>query len=112
VRTRPAIRFPLSLPLACFLLTPASLLAFELRFGPEEFVQAGGSDLAVAGYSVPSFVHWDGDGLPDLIVGEGSGLEAGKVRVYLNGGTPTAPQFDSFTYAQSLGADLIRTGGG
>ena len=112
MRTRPALRLPLVLLLTSVLLAPVSLPAYELRFGDEELVQAGGSDLAVFGYSVPSLVHWDGDGLPDLIVGEGDGITAGKVRVYLNGGTPIAPQFGSFAYAQSLGADLSRTGGG
>ena len=69
-------------------------------FGPEELVQAGGADLAVPGYSVPSLVHWDGDGLRDLVVGEGGGSGAAKVRVYLNDGTASAPQFDDWFYAK------------
>jgi hypothetical protein len=81
-----------------------------LLLGPEELVQAGGSDVDVPGYSVPSFVPWDGDNLKDLIVGEG-GVD-GKVRVYLNGGTQSAPQFSSFSYAQSEGADLVVPGVG
>ncbi len=76
--------------------------------GPEEFVQAGGVDIDVPGYSVPSFVHWDGDDREDLIVGEGGGgVAQGKVRVYLNGGTSSAPQFSGFFYAQSNGSDLV-----
>jgi hypothetical protein len=58
-----------------------------LNFGPEEIVQAGGQDIVVPGYSVPSFADWNNDLLQDLIVGEGGNGAAGKVRVYLNRGT-------------------------
>jgi hypothetical protein len=95
------------------LLYPGSEAAADLTLGPEERVHAGGTDLVVPGYSVPSFVSWDGDGLPDLVVGEGGGTSAqGKVRVYLNVGTPGEPAFASFAYAQSLGSDLVVPGGG
>ena len=83
----------------------------QLDLGPQELVQAGGSEIVVPGYSVPSFAHWDGDLLPDLIVGEGSGsFPDGKVRIYLNIGTPEKPLFGEFFYAQSLGSDLIVPG--
>lgn len=77
-----------------------------LDFGPVDYVQAGGTDIVVPGYSVPSLAPWDGDDLPDLVVGEGVTDFPGKVRVYLNTGTPTDPQFLDFFYVQSLGADL------
>ncbi|MFN8179250.1 MAG: FG-GAP-like repeat-containing protein [bacterium] len=87
--------------------------AAQLTFGPAESVQAGGTDLVVTGYSVPSFVLWDGDGLRDLVVGEGGGTSAqGKVRVYLNVGTASEPAFASYFYAQSLGSDLVVPAGG
>jgi len=89
------------------LSTPA---AAQLDLGGEELVQASGVDIAVPPYSVPTFAHWDTDGLPDLIVGQGS--SSGKVRVYLNVGTPSAPLFSSFFYAQSGGSDLVVTGSG
>ena len=84
----------------------------QLNLGPEELVQAGGTDIDVPGYSVPSFVHWDDDGLKDLIVGEGPSSFAGKVRVYLNTGTASAPQFSTYFYAQSSGSDLSVPGSG
>jgi len=84
----------------------------QLNLGPEERVQAGGIDIDVPGYSVPSFVHWDDDGLKDLIVGEGPSSSEGKVRVYLNTGTASAPQFSTFFYAQSGGSDLSVPAGG
>jgi hypothetical protein len=78
----------------------------DLDFGPEQFVQAGGADIVVPGYSVPCFVRWDGDELEDLVVGEGVAEFPGKVRVYLNVGTASAPQFSDYFYAQSRGGDL------
>lgn len=51
----------------------------DLSLGAGELVRAGGADIAVPGYSVPSFTHWDDDGLMDLVVGEGSGpMQAGS----------------------------------
>jgi hypothetical protein len=78
-----------------------------LRLGPEELVQAAGGDIVVSGYSVPSFVDWDNDGDNDLVIGEGpiSSTGKGKVRVYKNVGSASAPQFSGFTYVQSNGSD-------
>jgi hypothetical protein len=77
-----------------------------LNLGPEELVQANGVDIQVPGYSVPSFVDWNNDKLNDLIIGEGGGNVDGKVRVYLNVGTESEPQFSDYFYAQSNGSDL------
>lgn len=51
-------------------LSPLS--AGVLDLGPEDIVQAGGSDVVVVGSSVPSYADWDSDGRMDLVVGEGS----------------------------------------
>jgi len=83
-----------------------------LTLGPMEFVGAGGMDIDVPGYSVPSFAQWNGDGLADLIVGEGSGSDTGKVRVYLNTGSAFQPQFTSYSYVRSDGAVLRLSGSG
>ena len=85
-----------------------------LNLGPEEFVEANGVDILVPGYSVPSFVDWNNDALLDLVIGQGgSAAPPGKVRVYLNVGTESDPQFSSSSYssfyAQSNGADLTCT---
>jgi len=80
----------------------------DLVLGPEELVQANGTNVFVSGYSVPSFVFWNGDDLKDLVVGEGGGSSPeGKVRVYLNVGTQFEPHFASYFYAQSQGSDLV-----
>jgi hypothetical protein len=84
-----------------------------LNLGPEQIVQAGGADITVAGYSVPSYVDWNNDGLTDLVVGEGPDFYMqGKVRVYLNEGTASDPQFSDFFYVQSGSADLAVSGSG
>jgi hypothetical protein len=80
--------------------------AGTLNFGPEQIVQAGGFALTVPGYSVPYYFDWDSDGRSDLIVGQGGGGQTGKVRVYLNQGTSSQPQFSDYQYVQSLGRDL------
>ena len=88
------------------LLTPPHAQA-QLLFGPEQIVQAAGGDLTVPGYSVPSFVDWNNDGLADLVIGDGGGGEPlGKVRVYLNIGSPNAPSFLDYFHAQTGEGDL------
>jgi len=78
-----------------------------LKLGPEALVQAKGVDIQVPGYSVPCLVDWNNDDLADLVVGEGSGAAGpGKVRIYLNVGTESYPQFSDYFYAQSGDADL------
>jgi len=78
----------------------------SLNLGPEEFVQANGVDIQVPGYSVPSFVDWNNDNLKDLVIGEGVGFGDAKVRVYINVGIESNPQFSDYFYAQSNGSDL------
>ncbi len=73
-----------------------------------QVLQAAGANIQVDAYSVPSLADWNADGLPDLIVGEKtidavSKEAVGKVRVYLNHGTPTAPVFTDFFYAKMSG---------
>jgi hypothetical protein len=93
---------------------PAAASAdFLLLLGAEERVEANGADIVVSGYSVPSFEDWDGDGLSDIIVGEGSGISPlARVRVYPNVGIESDPSFEEFFYVQSAGSDLTGTGAG
>jgi hypothetical protein len=96
------------LTVAC-LATVSLSQAADINFGPQQFVQAGGVDIQVPGYSVPSLADWNNDGRRDLIVGEGGGTALGKVRVYLNVGTDAQPVFRDYFYAQSIGGDLTCT---
>ncbi len=98
--------------LALALVGLASPAAAQLDLGSEQFVQSGGVDIDVPGYSTPSMADWNSDGLPDLVVGEGSGTLTPRVRVYLNTGSLGSPAFSSFSYAQSLGSDLTEPGSG
>jgi len=47
-----------------------------------------------AGHAAPLMTDFDGDGVPDLLVGQFDG----RLRVYKNIGTAKAPRFDGFTY--------------
>jgi len=116
VGARPIGRFEataLSAMVLAFAWCCAPARAAGPQFGPEQVVQAGGGDLTVDGYSVPSCADWDNDGLDDLIVGEGGGGHIdGKVRVYLNTGSAAAPRFDDYFYAVSGGSALWVPAGG
>jgi hypothetical protein len=83
-----------------------------LNLGAEELVQANSVDIEVPGYSVPSFADWNNDSLKDLIIGQGGGSGDAKVRVYLNVGTESNPQFSDYFYAQSNWSDLTCPGAG
>jgi len=96
----------LMLTVSALMVTPQQLSASVLNLGLQEFVQAKGSDIQVAGYSVPCLADWNNDGLADLVIGEGGSGSSGKVRIYLNGGTSADPQFSEYFYAKSDGTDL------
>ena len=101
-----------SCALTAMILPAASIAVAQLDLGQEEIIQANGLNISVLGYSVPSYVDWDEDGIADLIVGQGSGTYTGKVRVYLNYGTACEPEFLDYFYVQSLGSDLTLAGSG
>lgn len=86
----------------------------QLNLGPEELIGTeAGTVIEVPGYSVPSFAHWDEDGLRDLVVGEGGYdsvdqvLYDGKIRVYLNVGSLAEPLFEDYFYAQTASGDIV-----
>jgi hypothetical protein len=98
---------------ALLLLLPAAIAAAAPLYGPVETVQAGGAPLQALGYSVPAWCDWNGDNLPDLLVGEGGGaFPNSRIRLYLNQGAPGAPLFGACTYLQAGGGDLISPGSG
>ena len=55
-----------------------------------EIINIGGN-----GYAAPFYADIDGDGVPDLLVGE---FEGGELRIYRNHGTATNPVFKDFEY--------------
>ncbi len=100
------------LPLLTVLLSCSHLTFAGGEFGPVEMVLSDGNQIDVTGYSIPSFVDWDDDGLKDLIVGEGSGSYTPKVRIYKNVGSAASPSFSGYFLAQAAGADLTAVGSG
>lgn len=73
--------------------------------GPVELVAAGGAEIEAPGFSAPSFADWNGDGLDDLVVGEGGAGHPAKVRVYINLGDESGFAFADFFYVQKRGWD-------
>lgn len=64
---------------------------------PPVHVLAGGQPLDVerSGHAAPTVGDFDGDGKPDLLVGQ---YDGGMLRIYRNTGTAAAPVFDTHTY--------------
>ena len=81
----------------------AALHAEPLMLQPAQRVYDGGAALNPGGQAIPCMADWNGDGLPDLLVGY---QPAFKVAVYLNSGSPTEPRFAGFTQVQAGGADI------
>lgn len=52
------------------------------------------------GHAAPILADYDGDGLPDLLVGQ---FGEGKLRIYKNIGTRTEPKFGKFEWLQAGG---------
>jgi hypothetical protein len=80
------------LTLACSCQSPATDALFEPPFRVSD--SKGLIDVD-EGHAAPLFVDFDGDGLPDLLVGQ---FGEGKLRIYKNVGTRAAPRFDGFTW--------------
>lgn len=52
-------------------------------------------DVERSGHAAPFFADFDGDGKPDLLVGQ---FDGGRLRVYRNLGTAGAPRFGEFEW--------------
>jgi hypothetical protein len=76
---------------------PARPPGLAADLAPPVHVLAGGQPLDVEriGHAAPFVGDFDGDGKPDLLVGQ---FDGGKLRIYRNTGTPGAPKFDTYTY--------------
>jgi len=72
-------------------------------------INESGQPISIGNYSAPFFYDWNGDGIPDLIVGEGS-YSANSVRVWLNNGTKSNPSFKTelkFDLAYGEGREIL-----
>jgi hypothetical protein len=64
-------------------------------------VHSGGQPIKVdVGHASPTWADFDGDGLPDLLVGQ---FGNGRMRVYRNVGTRAEPKFDGFEWFHADG---------
>ena len=61
-------------------------------------------DVQRSGHAAPFVGDFDGDGLPDLLVGQ---FADGKLRIYRNVGTRQQPRFDGFEWFKA-GGDFAR----
>jgi hypothetical protein len=57
-------------------------------------------DVQRSGHAAPFVGDFDGDGLPDLLVGQ---YTDGKLRIYRNVGTPKRPRFDGYEWFKAGG---------
>jgi hypothetical protein len=66
-------------------------------------VEADGKPIDVdIGHAAPFLADFDGDGKPDLLVGQ---FDEGKLRIYANAGDARSPAFRNFTWFKA-GADF------
>ena len=55
------------------------------------------------GHLVPCVTDWNSDGSKDLIIGQ---FEAGKIRLYLNQGSDSAPTFNDSEFLHAGGVEI------
>ena len=87
------------------MVTALIALAFaspaKITFAEPFLAKANGQVIKVEiGHAAPILADFDGDKLPDLLVGQ---FGEGKLRIYKNIGSRTAPKFGNFEWFQAGG---------
>jgi hypothetical protein len=87
------------------MVTPLCFLALagapKIELAEPFLVTAGGQPIKVdIGHAAPIYTDFDGDKLPDLLVGQ---FGDGKLRIYKNVGTAQKPKFDKFEWFHANG---------
>ena len=88
--------------LCIFLFSAVFVLADLPKFEDAGLINAGGSPIDLI-FPTPCVYYWDGDGKKDLIVGH---FSSGKVNLYLNTGTNSAPVLGTSSFLKAGGADI------
>ena len=86
----------------------ASVGAEPIQLQPAAYVLTNGSPLDAGDHTIPCVADWNGDGLPDLLLGYQT---ASKVAVYLNSGSTTQPAFTTFADVQAGGTNIYLPSG-
>ena len=96
---RAPVVIKLATPLAPEFATPfasESPTPFASEFAvPFRIADAHGPISVDVGHAAPLIADFDGDGVPDLFVGQ---FGDGKLRIYKNRGSINAPRYDGFTW--------------
>ncbi len=100
---RGSVGIPL-LWLTTLLPTPGHLWSgTPIQLQPAVTLEADAAPLDLGDHAIPCVADWNGDGLPDLLLGYRA---ADKVAVFYNVGTRTQPVFASSTNLQAAGVDI------
>ncbi len=83
-------------------------------FAPDSLLlDAAGLPIKVNQYSCPHLVDWNGDGIPDLVVGEKAADNTGRIRLWRNDGSHSSPRFSYVGEASKEGGgSVLVTAGG
>lgn len=89
--------------LVILLVAVSAMMAWEPLFEDKVKVDLG---TYAPDHADPCFADWDGDGLPDLLIGDFAG---GSIRYFENTGTMSRPKLDDMGYLKADGK-RIRVG--
>ena len=82
-------------------MLPLAVLPGKIELAEPFLAKAAGEVIKVdTGHAAPTFADFDGDKIPDLLVGQ---FGEGKLRIYKNVGTAKAPKFDKFEWFMADG---------
>lgn len=93
----------MKLLIVLMLVAASALMAWEPFFEDSVRVDIGSYNPS---HADPCFSDWNGDGLPDLLVGDFAG---GSIRYFENTGTMSRPKLDDMGYLKADGK-RIRVG--